>query len=273
MDFFDNHLKENESLFQDEMALDPEYMPKMMRFRENEQKQIADTIKPLLKKRTATNLFITGSPGIGKTLAIRHILRELEEKGLDEEIFLVYVNCWKKETAHKIVLDICNQLDYRFTINKTTDQLITEISKIMNTKSAVIILDEIDKGESNAFSVIYSLIEDIYRKSVILITNEKNFLAEIDQRIYSRLTPETIEFRPYTKEETYSILKERKEYAFAKGVFHEQALEIISKKAYEKNDLRIGLFLLRESGNIAERKLKKAVEVEDAEQAIKKIQE
>lgn len=271
MDFFDTHLKDTESLFKDEMALDHEYVPKFIKFRENEQQLIADTIKPLLQKRTATNLFITGSPGLGKTLAVKHVLREMEEKGLNENIFLLYVNCWKKDTAHKIILEICNQLNYKFVINKTTDQLIKEVSKIINTKSSVIVLDEIDKLESAAFSILYSLLEDIYRKSIILITNNKNFLTAIDQRISSRLTPETVEFRSYNQEETHQILKERVGYAFVPKIFNEEALELISKKTFQLQDIRTGLFLLRETGNIVERKLKKLINKEDAEEAINKL--
>lgn len=271
MDFFDTHLKDTESLFKDEMALDHEYVPKFIKFRENEQQLIADTIKPLLQKRTATNLFITGSPGLGKTLAVKHVLREMVEKGLDENIFLLYVNCWKKDTAHKIILEICNQLNYKFVINKTTDQLIKEVSKIINTKSSVIVLDEIDKLESAAFSILYSLLEDIYRKSIILITNNKNFLTAIDQRISSRLTPETVEFKSYTKSETHQILKERVGYAFVPKIFNEEALELISKKTFQLQDIRTGLFLLRETGNIVERKLKKLINKEDAEEAINKL--
>jgi len=271
MDFFDTHLREEESLFKDEMALDPEYVPKLIKFRENEQQQIADTIKPLLQKRTASNLFVTGSPGLGKTLAIKHILREMEEKGLNEDILLLYVNCWKKDSAHKIILDISDQLNYKFTQNKTTDQIITECSKIMNQQSAVIILDEADKLDSNAFSLVYSLLEDIYRKSIILITNEKDFIANIDQRIYSRLTPEQIEFKPYNEDETTQILNERVEYAFVPGIFNKEALNLISKKTFELQDIRTGLFLLREAGNIAERKLKKSIDLEDAQKSISKL--
>ncbi len=271
MDFFETHLRDYESLFKDEMALDPEYIPKFIRFRENQQQQIAETIKPLLNKRTAANLFVTGSPGLGKTVAVKHILREMEERGLDENIFLLYVNCWKKDSAHKIMLEICNQLNYKFTINKTTDQLVKEVSKILNTKSAILVLDEADKLESYAFSIVYSLSEDIYKKSLILITNHKNFLSIVDQRIYSRLTPAIIEFHPYNKDEIYQILKERVNYAFLPRIFNEETLKLISEKTFELQDLRIGLFLLRETGNIAERKLKKSIELEDATQAISKL--
>jgi len=272
-DLFKDILKDSETLFKDEIALDQDYIPKFIRFRESQQQYIAECIKPLFKKRSGKNLLITGMPGIGKTLAVKHILREMEEKGLDEEIFLINVNCWQKNTAHKIVLDICNQLNYKFTINKTTEQLIEEISKILNKKSAVIVLDEADKLNNETINILYTILEQIYRKLLILISNRKDFLSTLDQRIYSRLIPEVLEFKPYTENETFEILKQRVDYAFFPNTLNNEALTTISKKTFELKDIRVGLYLLKESANIAERKLKRKIEKQDAEEAIKKLPE
>ncbi len=103
MSLFDEVLGHDESLFLNEVALDFDYLPKELPHRENQQKYIAECIKPNITKRNGRNLFISGHPGIGKTASIKHILRELEEKGLDEDIYVVYVNCWKKNSSHKLV--------------------------------------------------------------------------------------------------------------------------------------------------------------------------
>ena len=273
MGLFDDALKDSESLFRDEIALDSDFQPPKISFRENENQYIAECIKPLLKKRSGKNLFVTGSPGIGKTVATKLVLLELEQKGLDEDIYSLYVNCWKKDTAHKIVLEICNQLGYRFILNKTTEQLITEVSKLLNKKSVVLVLDEIDKLDKEATSVLYSLLEDIYRKTIILITNSKDFLSEIDQRIFSRLVPETLEFKPYNFDETKEILRERIEYAFVPKIFSSEALETIAKKTFELGDIRAGLYFLKEAGNVAERGLKRSIDIGDAHEALSKLSE
>src|SRR3989338_1581632 len=121
MGLFDNMLKEEESLFLDTLPLDVDFMPGIIKHREQEQQYIATCIKPLLQKRSGKNLFITGSPGIGKTVAVKHVLQELKKE--TENIETVYVNCWKKDTAHKIALEICDQLDYKFVHNKDTTDL------------------------------------------------------------------------------------------------------------------------------------------------------
>ncbi len=269
MGLFDNTLKDSESLFKEELALDFEFQPKLIKYRENEQFQIASAIKPLFQKHNGRNLLITGKPGIGKTVATKHVLNELEQETND--ILPIYVNCWQKDTPYKIIISICESIGYRFTQNKNTDQLVKEVSGILNKRSSVVVLDEADKIQD--YQILYSLLEDLYRKAILLITNNKDFLSNLDQRILSRLMPETIEFRPYNQDETRGILKQRAEYAFSHSVLSDEALELISQKAYEKKDIRIGLFLLKESGNLAEQKLKRKIEKEDAEKAIEKLPE
>jgi len=270
MGLFDSVLKDNESLFRDESALDLDVMPPKILSREYEHQYIADCIKPLLQKRTGKNLFITGTPGIGKTVATKSVLSELEQ---DENIAAIYVNCWKKDSAHKIVLDVCDQLNYKYTISKTTEQLMGEISRILNKKACVIVFDEVDKLSSDAITILYSFTEDIFRKTIILITNDKEFLSKLDRRIYSRLVAETFSFRPYTLEETYGILKDRTQRAFMSSIFNEEGLRKIAEKVFDVEDIRVGLYLLREAGTIAERKLKRKIELEDAEEALSKTPE
>ena len=90
-------------------------------------------------------------------------------------------------------------------------------------------------------------------------------------RIKSRLNCESLEFKPYNYEETLGILKQRIEYAFHPNMFNKEALELISKKAFELGDLRTGIYLLKEAGDIAEFKNKNKIEINDAEEAIKKL--
>ena len=82
MALFKDMLKAGESIIRDEIVLDYSFIPKLIPFREQQQKYIAGCIKPLFQKRNGKNLFIFGPPGIGKTAAAKHVLRELEE-GLD----------------------------------------------------------------------------------------------------------------------------------------------------------------------------------------------
>lgn len=266
MGVFDNILGSEESLFRDDVALDYDYMPKLIPYREKEQFKIASAMKPLFVKRNGRNLFIYGKPGVGKTVACRHVLNELEEK--TEDIIPFYINCWQKNTTYKIILEMCNIIGYKFTQNKKTEELFDVLKGIINKKSAVFVFDEIDKVED--FSFLYSILENIYRKSIILITNYSNFIQKIDDRVKSRLTPEMLEFKPYNLEETGGILKQRMEYAF-NDVWDDDAFDAVVKKCYEMKDIRLGLFLMRESGIIAEDRSSRRITIDDVKKAIDKV--
>ena len=266
MSLFDDSKRQN--IFLNPIALDYDYQPKLILYRENQQHFIANCIKPLLNDRNGKNLFIHGKPGIGKTVATRHVLKELEE---NTDILPMYINCWKKNTGHKIILEICNYIDYRFTMNKSTEEIIDNISPILNKKCCVICLDEADKIDN--YDIIYTLLEDVFRKTVILITNNKEWIVKLDSRIKSRLNPELMEFKPYNYDETLGILKERISYAFLPNIFSSKALELIAKKTFEIGDLRTGVYLLKECGDATELKNKNRIEENEANEAMNKLDE
>ncbi|HLD18652.1 MAG TPA: AAA family ATPase [Candidatus Nanoarchaeia archaeon] len=269
MGVFKDMLGAGESLFLNPVALDFDYHPKVLLYREREQRTIAAAIKPLFTGRTGRNLFIYGQPGLGKTIACRHVLQELEEQ--TDEIHVLYINCWQKNTTFKILVEICEQLGYKFTQNKNTEQLLVIIKNIINKSSAVFAFDEADKLEDVNF--IYTLIEHIFKKAIILITNDKNWLVNLDDRVKSRLIAEMLEFRPYSEAEIKGILKTRADFAFVKGVLDPLAFDAVCRKTFELKDVRAGLYLLREAGNAAEERSSKKITIADVEMAIAKLEE
>lgn len=269
MGMFKDMLGSEETLFRDHIPLDFDYIPKLVPYREKEQRLIASCIKPLLAKRNGRNMFLHGMPGVGKTVACKHLLKELEEE--TESVIPIYINCWQKNTSFKIVLEICDRLGYKFTHNKKTDELFKIIKDILNKRMAVIVLDEVDKLEDTDF--IYSVLEDVYRKSLIIITNYKDWITKLDNRIKSRLTAELLEFKPYNKEETKGILKERAKYAFVPGCLDDDAFGKAADRAYNMKDIRAGLYLLKEAGNAAEDRASKKISNEHMEAAVEKLEE
>ena len=269
MGFFNNTLGGGETVFKNETALDPGFVPKMIPYREHQQRLIAAVMRPLFEKRTGRNMLIHGQPGVGKTVACKHVVNEIQEK--TDDIQVVYINCWHKNTSYQIALEICEVLGYRLTHNKKSEELFEVVKKYINENSAVLIFDEVDKLQDYDF--LYYLLEEIYRKSIIMITNYKVWLTNLDERIKSRLTAELLEFLPYNRAETKGILKERVGYAFRPGVWDETLLEIIVDKTLQQKDIRKGLYLLKEAGNSAEDRASKKVETEDVQKAIEKLDE
>lgn len=269
MGVFDKVLAGGESLFKNEVALSYEFMPKLITFRETQQFALAKCIKPLFNKMNGKNAIIYGLPGIGKTVATKHVLMELEEQ--TDDILTLYTNCWQKNTSYKIFLDMCEQLEYKFIHNKRTEELFEILKKELNKKSVVFVFDEIDKVED--FTFLYSILEEIYRKSIVCITNYKSWISSLDERIMSRLVPEHIEFPPYTKDESKGILEQRKDLAFVSGVWMEDAFSLVVSITYDLKDIRSGLYLLKESGLSAEDRSSKKIDISDVTVAKSKLQD
>jgi len=268
---FSEMLGADESLFKNEDSLDPEWLPKNLPFREQEHHQIANIIKPLLQGRNGRNCIISGVPGIGKTAAIRLILKELEEHPDVNmpDIDAVYVNCWQKNTTYKIFVELCEQLGYKFTQNKNTEDLFRVIKNIVNKHAAVFVFDEIDKVSDVDF--LYDIFTDVFKKSIIMVTNHPEWYVQIDERVRSRLLPERIDFKKYSPVEVEGILKFRIDHAFVPGVWDDEAVGFIVQKTIEAGDVRVGLHLLREAGLAAEDASAKSVSLEHAKKAMEKI--
>ena len=267
MSLFKDILAHNESLFLDTLALDLEYVPQIVPYRESQQKYIAECIKPLFNNRNGRNLFIHGPSGIGKTVAVKHIFNELNKE--TDDIATIYINCWKKDTEYKILKDICEQINFKFITNKSSDELFEDVKKLLNRTSVVICFDEIDKIQSN--EIIYSFLEDILRKAIIFISNDNKWLLDLDSRIKSRLSLEMLEFKPYNYEETKGILNHRIDLAFVPNVFEKDTLKLVIDKTFEANDIRSGIFLLKQSGDIAESKSSKKITQGHIAEAISKL--
>ena len=266
---FKEILKSDETLFKNDVALDYSFMPKIVPYREKEQRIIAGCIKPLFQEKSGKNVFNYGQPGVGKTVALRKVIEELEEE--TESIIPVYINCWQRNTTYKIIAEICELMDFKFIQNKKTEELFRLIKQALNKKSVVFVFDEVDKLEDLDF--LYMILEEIYRKTIILITNYKEWVIDLDVRIKSRLMPEMIEFRPYNLEETKGILRQRMEYAFHPNVMAGDAFELIVKKTFEMQDIRTGLYLMKEAALTAESKSSRKILLEHAQRALNKLDE
>jgi len=269
-DLFKDMLSDEESLFTDEFILDFDYLPDLLPYRENQQAYIAEVIKPMAQERMGKSLFIHGKPGIGKTACVKYVFNELKEATGD--IRPVFINCWKKGTTNSILTEIAEQLGAMGARYKTNEELWAKIEKAMERfKGVVIALDEVDKAKET--DIFYQALENFKRVSLLLITNSKEFIAEIEPRVKSRMNLEELEFLPYKRDEMEGILRERMNAAFVPGVWSEEAFELVVDKAAKKEDTRVGIFLLRETGRNAEKEASRKIKVEHAMEAVGKVAE
>ena len=265
-----NFLSHNQTIFSNSDALDTDFIPKILPHREDQQRSIAESIAPLLKNRSGPSLILQGPAGVGKSVSAKRVLMDLEELDDAIDISKVYINCWKANTTYKVMTEIAHQIGFKFTHNLKTNEIINKIiEKLEKRKGVVIILDEADKADDYDF--LYHILENLNRKTLILITNDEKWSKKIDFRIASRLTPEIINYSEYTSNQIFDILKERIKYAFYQNVWSEDLIEQVASTSSKFKDIRIAIKLVKQIGEVAENESSKKIEINHLTKAISKI--
>ena len=255
-------------IFTNPSVLDQTFLPRLLPYRESQHKYLAECIKPMTEQRAGTNLLITGSPGIGKTASVRYIMRKLLEE--TDDVMPIYINCWKRDTTPKIVKEMATMLGIKFFERVSSDELFDIIiNKLSKYKGTAFAFDEIDRVQDYDF--LYRIAEDVKLKTVFMITNISEWIIKMDPRLMSRLMLEKQQFKPYAFEEIRGILREREKHAFKPDSWEYDAFEKVIKKCHDMKDVRVGLFLLKRSAELAENRAADKIEEQDVDSALGKI--
>ncbi len=239
----------------DESAFEEKFIPDRLVCRDNQIKEIARCLEPARSGKSIKNLYIFGPSGIGKTIVTKWILKEHFRKNS------VYVNCWTKQTAHKILEDILLQIGIIVHGKESTSDLVKRLES--SQKKLIICLDESDHLRDT--DILYVLARNSY--GLILISNQAFTLSDIDYRIKSRLFLTEIEFKPYTKDEILEILKERVDYGFRADSISTNLLSMVASVSH--GDARVGLQTLKVAAKDAESKDLEAITIEEIKEAAK----
>lgn len=283
--FFEGFLKK-ESVFFDKRVLQSSYIPETVLHREEQIKQIANILAPVLKGDKPSNIFIYGKTGTGKTLTAKYTTQQLIEIAKREStpLEVLYVNCKLKrstDTEYRLMAQLATGLGK--TIPPTglpTEEVYKAFIKALNRQpqNYIIILDEIDQLVSKAGdNVLYNLTrinEDTESQiSLIGISNDIMFVDNLDPRVKSSLSEEEIIFPPYNALQIQSILKQRGELSFNKDVLADGVIEkCAAYAARDHGDARRALELLRVAGEVADRKSLKEITIEHIDEAEEKIE-
>ncbi len=266
-DIFNSVIKNG--IFLDKSVLQSSYVPGLILHRDDQIKQIASILAPVLRGEKTSNLFLYGKTGTGKTLSIKYVKDELlkrcGENG-DFTLRIEYLNCKLKkvaDTEYRILAELIKKLGGEVpATGLPTESVYSKFIEIIDGKKqlVVLVLDEIDQAVKKISSdFLYNLTRlnselSKTQISIVGISNNLTFLDEIDPRVRSSLSEEEVVFPPYNAVQLQDILKKRADQSFKPGVIDDG---VISKcaafAAREHGDARRALDLLRVAGEIAER--------------------
>ena len=256
-------------IFKDELSLDFDYIPNEIILRDNELKEIANNINPLIFRKKASNVLVYGNPGIGKTMCVKKVLDELNKH--TNKIKTIYMNCWKTPTKHYFLTELAKKLGLVFLGGKGSDFLLSQIvKKLKKEEGFVLVLDEADKIPDLSF--LYILLEELSNSCYVFVANSKEFLTKLDPRIRSRLILNELKFRDYLLKEIIEILELRSKIAFEDGVISKETIEKVAIEVDKNKDLRVGLAILRELGRTAERSNDDKITDEHLKEVLKKVE-
>jgi cell division control protein 6 len=253
-------------IFRDREVLRHDYLPEKLPHREEQIKQLGETLATVLKGARASNIFIYGKTGTGKTAVAKYVLCHIEVKAkeLSAPVKFCYVNCRMAASEYRVFASLCQELGISIpftglSVGEVFDRFKTglEACRII----FIVVLDEVDallrvRGDG----VLYELTrvnETLSRSKVSLIgiSNDLRLKELLDPRVLSSLSEEEVVFRPYDAGELKNILCERANSAFHEGALSDAALRLCAAlAAAEHGDARRALDLLRVAGEVGERK-------------------
>ena len=279
---------DNNTIFRDKSLLQSNHIPDQILHREEQIKQIASILAPVLSGEKPSNLFLYGKTGTGKTLSINYVSEELQKRHKKEnnsKLRVEYLNCKLKkvyDTEYRILAELIKKLGGEVPqTGLPTQAVYGKFIDLIDSERqlVVLVLDEIDQAVKKISSdFLYNLTRlnsELSNTQICLvgISNNLTFLDELDPRVRSSLSEEEIVFPPYNATQLQDILSKRAEKTFKENVLGDG---VISKcaafAAREHGDARRALDLLRIAGELCERDRSKKILIKHIDEANNKIE-
>lgn len=233
---------EDNKIIRNAQALTTAFIPSRVCSREGQLQALRDAMRPLLKGLTPRHAFLFGRPGTGKTCLSRYVAEELAKH--TSTVAPAYINCWESSSRFKVLYSILQKMGHVLSVHRKgtpTDELMDTLKKKLEERQAVIILDEADQLEDDR--ILYDLLS-LPKACLVLISNNENALADVDQRVRSRLAAaDHVEFPEYKDSEIAGILKDRAEWGLLPAVIRRGQLEAIAGAS--GGDARVAIDMLR----------------------------
>ncbi len=279
---------DDNNIFKDKSVLQSNYRPSEIPHREEQIKQVASILAPVLRGERSSNIFLYGKTGTGKTLSVLYVKDELLKRVKKENDFklrIEYLNCKLKkvsDTEYRILAELVKKLGGKVpNTGLPTETVYNKFIDLLDSEKQilVLILDEIDQAVKKiSTDFLYNLtrLNSELSKTqigVVGISNNLTFLEGIDPRVRSSLSEEEVVFPPYNAIQLQEILNQRAKCSFKESVVEEGVVaKCAAFAAREHGDARRALDLLRIAGEIAERGGSKKILLKHIDEANVKIE-
>jgi len=255
------------TVFKDESALFPDYVPTNLVHREPQLKSLGRIFRVTFESPGTVSQKVTlvGDVGVGKTAVAKRFGSTVEslakERGLN--LKYVHVNCYKDRTLFLVVRKVAQQLIPGLPERGfSAQELFGTVWDTLEGENAhlLLALDEIDflvANEKDAPLYFLTRVADEYigkpqRLSLILITRNLDFVSDLDRSVQSTLLHNIVRFERYTSEQLYDIIKMRSMESIKEGAVSDDVLSMIAEIAAPRGDARYALELLWRSGKYAD---------------------
>jgi cell division control protein 6 len=255
--------REGRVLFVDRNALNPEYIPSHLPFRDAQIKAVAEVLAPVLHGSKPSNILLYGKTGTGKTAVARYVLSRLKNEKGTSNLVTSYINTRLASTEYRTLAELGQSLGVQIPFTGlSTGEVVDRVFKEIQAKhkSVILVMDEIDYlVKTFGDETLYEFTRSSERLSpgflsIVGISNDLKFKEGLDPRVLSSLREEEFVFPPYTVAELHEILQERSRTAFKQSAVSESAINLCAAIAgSEHGDARRAVDLLRIAGEVAER--------------------
>lgn len=177
----------------------------------------------------------------------------------------IQINCWQYNTRPSFLTQLLILIGFPAPRKgKAVDELLSRLREWVDKNCSLIIaLDEFDQLRDQT-EIVYDLNHVSHRSEnhigLLLVSNTHPSNIQLDPRSESRLSCQTLEFRPYNPDQLLKILEDRADKAFHPNAITRDVLKRVAEIVAESSgDCREAFELLLRAGRLAE--LQKAEQV------------
>ena len=244
------------------------YIPSNILARSDQIKEIRHCLSPSYRNGRPINAWLYGPPGSGKTMISNFVLEKLNE---ESKIGGVYINCWKSNSCYAALDTILNKLKIGFGDERDSRLKLYKFETFVDNKPFVVVLDEIDVLDQKERNLLVYMLLSVRKVGLICVSESREPIIDLEDRVKSRLNPKFIHFTPYTVNELVEILKERALIALHAEAWDDEILRKIA--VLSDGNARTAIQIIKSAVQKAEECKTRAIKPEFVESSMNEMKD